>query len=89
VVLTQCFGLQNRCEQRPCSGGFDSRPPPLAAWQSYWLGRTSLAATKEPHPGDRAVRIQQSTRHSSTIITLTGRLDHAAAAHRVGWAARP
>jgi hypothetical protein len=22
-------GLQNRCEQRPCSGGFDSRPPPL------------------------------------------------------------
>ena len=20
--------LQNRCEQRPCSGGFDSRPPP-------------------------------------------------------------
>ena len=23
-------GLQNRCEQRPCSGGFDSRPPPLS-----------------------------------------------------------
>jgi hypothetical protein len=21
--------LQNRCEQWPCSGGFDSRPPPL------------------------------------------------------------
>jgi hypothetical protein len=28
VLLPQCFGLQNRCEQRPCSGGFDSRPPP-------------------------------------------------------------
>src|SRR5215218_4785454 len=26
--------LQNRCEQRPCSGGFDSRPPPLPAAQT-------------------------------------------------------
>jgi hypothetical protein len=33
-------GLQNRCEQRPCSGGFDSRPPPLSCTHgetSIWL----------------------------------------------------
>jgi len=44
------------------------------------LARTSLAATKKPTPGDHAVRIEQSTQDGCTIITLTGRLDHAAAA---------
>jgi hypothetical protein len=39
--------LQNRCEQRPCSGGFDSRPPPLpAAFLSAWpLGSPVLLAS--------------------------------------------
>jgi hypothetical protein len=60
-------GLQNRCEQRPCSGGFDSRPPPLScrfasdqswllAWLACFLAQTLAQFLRQPAVQGRQAR---------------------------------
>jgi hypothetical protein len=62
-------GLQNRCEQRPCSGGFDSRPPPRSGTRTN-RGRKKVRLDAPPglHQDPLDHRIQQRTSHSEAAI---------------------
>jgi hypothetical protein len=54
-------GLQNRCEQRPCSGGFDSRPPPRTGTRTNrGRGEVRLDAGPGLHQDLLHHRVQQS-----------------------------
>ena len=63
-------GLQNRCEQRPCSGGFDSRPPPRTGTRTNRgrdkVGRLSCMSV------DPAATRSDATLGAKTVVVELG-----------------